>query len=311
MITLAFLLLGLALVAAQAYAASARPLPVTEALPVACLGLAWRRIGTVGTRQGERTLWVGDGADEVFTRAYKLARDQMRSVGFAWGKENTSDWARQLVPVCWETPPGNDRAVEQVLAEVERVLALDAGERAFVEAQRRRTEDLDATLNGDARLADMAFLRRSLDVDWWAWSPRKKKLAEALVKDAAEPGSVPRAGAARLARDLVAEVDYTIATVKDRVAKTPAYDWLERAQDPDVRKAVLVGVKVLCGFDEDRASIRNDHGWGKSHSHAGHALGSLSELSVIEASQALAAVHRHRKQLRPALREACFGSAEA
>lgn len=78
-----------------------------------------------------------------------------------------------------------------------------------------------------------------------------------------------------------------------------------------MRQAVLTAVQILCSFDEDRASLENGIGWGKSHSHSGHVLGSLQELSVIEASQALAAVWRHRRQVRPDLRERIFGSAEA
>ncbi len=99
--------------------------------------------------------------------------------------------------------------------------------------------------------------------------------------------------------------------MRERLARDPSHDWLARAQAPDVRRAVLTAVQILCSYDEDRATLDNGYGWGRSHSHAGHVLGALSELSAIEASQALAAVWRHRKQVRPELRERCFGSAEA
>lgn len=170
---------------------------------------------------------------------------------------------------------------------------------------------MEAALNGDARRADIAALRRSLDSLHWAWPTKKRELADTVLREPMGVGGAPKPAAAHLARQLVRQVDEAIAKVRERLAKDPSNDWVARAQDPDVRAAVLTAVQILCSYDQDRASLENGIGWGKSHSHAGHVLGSLTELSVIEASQALAAVWRHRKQVRPDLRERIFGSAEA
>ena len=162
----------------------------------------------------------------------------------------------------------------------------------------------------DSRAA-IAALRESLDKLHWAWPTKKRAIAEEVLREPCEIDDVPKPSMADLARKLTRQVDEAIAKVRERLARDPSHDWVARAQDPDVRAAVLTAVQVLCSYDEDRASLENGIGWGKSHSHAGHVLGSLNELSVIEASQALAAVWRHRKQVRPELRQAIFGSAEA
>ncbi|MCJ2047646.1 hypothetical protein MKK58_24350 [Methylobacterium sp. J-078] len=120
---------------------------------------------------------------------------------------------------------------------------------------------------------------------------------------------VPTIKAGETARRLVREVDAAIARVRERIAKDPSRDWLTLAQDPDVREAVHEATQLLSGRDGDLATVRNDSGWGKSHSHAGHVLAAEECLSVIMASQALAAVHRHRRQLPDALRMRIFGAA--
>jgi len=87
--------------------------------------------------------------------------------------------------------------------------------------------------------------------------------------------------------------------------------WTRSEKGPRIAPGALSDSGAGCSYDEDRASLESGIGWGKSHSHSGHVLGSLQELSVIEASQALAALWRHRKQVRPGLRAEILGSAEA
>jgi len=170
--------------------------------------------------------------------------------------------------------------------------------------------------NATRRVADdswtaIAALRESLDKLHWAWPTKKRAIAEEVLREPCEVGDVPKPSMADLARKLVRQVDEAIAKVRERLTRDPSHDWVARAHAPSVREAVLTAVKVLCSYDEDRASLDNGIGWRKSHSHAGHVLGSLTKLSVIEASQVLAAVWRHQKQVRPELRAAIFGSAEA
>ncbi|GJD87189.1 hypothetical protein BHAOGJBA_0689 [Methylobacterium hispanicum] len=286
--------------------AASVPAPIGAALPVAALGLTWRRHRAVLTGRGPRVLWLGEGDDVRYGRAYKLARETLRDVGFSWGTAESDNGVMQ--PVCWEDPAAPEAAMDYALAAADEALAEDDERLAAEAAQALRNADLDAALNGEARRADLAALRESLDTQLWAWGTRKRQVAEALLAEAPGAGGVPRSGAARLARDLVAEVEAGIAATRARAAEHPDQDWLTRADDPAVREAVHAAVRVLTALDEDQASVRNRSGWGQSHSRLGHVLAGLETLSVVEASHALAAVHRHRRQLPPDFRRAVFGT---
>ncbi|SFT30417.1 hypothetical protein [Methylobacterium sp. yr668] len=287
--------------------ATAHQAPHSEAaLPGAALGLAWRRHRDVVTARGPRTLWIGDGPDERYARAYKLSRDGLRDVGFSWGTAERSGGMVQ--PVCWEDTDMPGAGMDFALAAAEDALAEDDERLAAEAARQRRTDELEAALNGDGRRSDLAALRESLDTRRWAWSSRKRGVAEALLAEPPGPGGAPRSGAARLARDMTAEVEAAIAATRARAAEHPDQDWLARAEDPLVRDAVHAATRILTALDGDQATIRNSSGWGQSHSRIGHVLAGLDTLTVIEASHALAAVHRHRRQLPTELRLTIFGT---
>jgi hypothetical protein len=310
--TLALLLLGLAIIAAQVLSASLRPVPVTEALPVAGLGLAWRRKREVTTQQGRRTLWIGEGDATLFRRAYDVARQPLRDAGYSWTTDERHEDGRvHYRPCCWEPVPADDAAAQRALDAAEAAVAADDARIERAERMRREMQENAARRVADDSRAAIAALRESLDKLHWAWPKKKEAIAREVLREPCEVDDVPKPAMADLARKLTRQVDEAIAKVRERLTRDPSHDWVARAQDPSVREAVLTAVQILCSYDEDRASLDNGIGWGKSHSHAGHVLGSLQELSVIEASQALAAVWRHRKQVRPDLRERCFGSAEA
>ncbi|MFC6048709.1 hypothetical protein ACFPYM_12800, partial [Methylobacterium hispanicum] len=191
--------------------------------------------------------------------------------------------------------------------------AVAADDARIERAEWMRREMREATARGlaDETRRTMERLRVSLDKNHWAWPVKKRLLAEELLREPMEVDDVPQIHVSEMAFKLLKQVNDAIAAVRERVAADANHDWLERARDPEVRRAVHDALQILCEMDQDRESLRNGYGWGKSHSHAGHVLGGLQELSVIEASQALAAVWRHRKQVRPELRQAIFGSAEA
>jgi hypothetical protein len=312
MFTLALLLIGLALLAAQVLTASHRPVPVSEALPVAGLGLAWRRKKEVTTQQGRRTLWVGEGDAALFRRAYDLARPVLRDAGFSWTSDERHEDGRVLYrPCCWEPVPADDAAAQRALDAAEAAVAAD--DARIGRAERMRVEmrhDAARRVAADSRAA-LDALRESLDTFYWAWPKKKETIARELLREPMEVDDVPKIVIADAARKLTRQVTEAVAKVRARVATDANGDWLERARDPEVRRAVHDAAQILSEMDADRASVRNGYGWGKSHSHVGHTLAGLRELSVIEASQALAAVWRHRKQVRADLRERCFGSAEA
>ncbi len=311
MFTLLLLLLGLAALAAQVLSASHRPVSVTEALPVAGLGLAWRRKKSLTTRQGPRTLWIGDGDAALYRRAYDLARGPMRDAGYSWTEESREGGIVSLRPCCWEPVPADDAITQGALNAAAAAIAADDARIERVEDMRREARENGARLVADDSRAALAALRESLDVLYWAWPKKKEAIAREVLREPMEVDDVPKVAIADLARKLTGQVADAVAAVRARVATDANHDWLERARDPEVRRAVHAATQILCEMDQDRASVRNGFGWGKSHSHAGHVLGSLRELSVIEASQALCAVYRHRKQLRPEIWQACFASSEA
>lgn len=258
MISLLLLALTLAALAASVAATASHPLdepaPVEASLPLAALGLSWRRLREVPTGRGRRVLWAGDGDVSRYTRAYKLCRGALYDAGFSWGTAERS--GGQVQPLCWENPGLPEETVAAAIATAEAALAEDD---VRIERQRRDAE-LEASLSGDARRADMESLRASLAERHWAWPKRKRGVAEALLTEAPGPGGVPRAGAAKVARDLVAEIEAAIAAVRARVAADPVHDWLARAEDPAVRSAVLTATRILSEMDEDRASIDNGIG---------------------------------------------------
>lgn len=295
-LTLLLLLIGLAIVVAQAYATAVRPLPTAEAIPVFALGLTWRRHKDVVTRRGPRTLWFGLGDATKYELALALARTPLGDAGYSWTDGVIDGRALSRTPCCWEPVPADEAATEAAIATAEAALARQAAE---------------VEMRGTARAADMEALRVSLDTLFWAWPVKKKVIAEALLAEPLRADGYPSVEAAKVAVTLVRQVREAVRKVRDRLGETPVHDWLARAQVPGVPESVHVAVKLITGHDEDRATVENSIGWGKSHSHAGHVLASLEELSRIEASSALAAVWRHRKQVPAHLREAIFGSAEA
>ncbi|MCJ2039877.1 hypothetical protein MKK64_05265 [Methylobacterium sp. E-025] len=294
MFSLLLLAIALGAVAASAYAAANSPIPTTQALPVACMGLAWRRVGERNTRNGAKTLWRSEPADtSQFQRAYAGDRENMRTVGFSWDDR---------IPVCWESiPPASDDEVLAVVAAAEsKAAAIQEHERV----ERLQEADRDWLENGAERAQAIARLRACLDGKPWAWTKRKKEWAVAIV----EYPDRPTERAARIAGELVDEVESMIAAVIARLGSERIMDWLERAALPEVRVAVLEACRVLSSYDEDFAALRNGVGWSAAHSHVGHVVASLPELDQTQASHALRAVWAHRRQISPEFRGRVFGS---
>lgn len=307
MLTLLLFFIAVGGVVLSAYAAAHQPIHAEAALPGAALGLTWRRAREVSTRNGPRVFWLGDGDPTAFSRAYRVAREELRTVGFSWGTAQPNNG--MLQPVCWEDPTLPAVVLTTALADAEEALAAEDVRLADEAAAAKRDADRLAGFYATDSRAHIEALRTHLTKLDWAWSKGKRELAAAVLAEPMQYDDVPTIRAGETARRLVREVDAAIARVRERIAKDPSKDWLALAQDPDVREAVHEATRILSGRDDDMATVRNDSGWGKSHSHAGHVLAAEETLSVIMASQALSAVHRHRRQLPHDLRLAIFGAA--
>ncbi len=294
MFTLLFFLVSVGLVAAAAASAAHSPPPVDQALPVGVLGFVWRNAGERNTRNGKRTLWKAEGDAARFARAYSADREGMRAVGFSWDDRT---------PCCWEHIPAPvPYTVEEVIAAAEA--RADSAERAR-ERDRLAAAEVEWAATGAARAEAIEALRACLATRAWAWSKRKRELAQSLL------GDRPSDRDARLARELVGEVEYLVETVTARLGAERIEEWWERAGVPGVRAAVHLACRVLSDLDADWATARNKRGWSAAHSHAGHVLASLPELGQAEAAHALRAVYAHRRQIDLGLRLAVFGSSAA
>ncbi len=142
----------------------------------------------------------------------------------------------------------------------------------------------------------------------WAWSKKKKELAAAVL---AEPIAVRRRATIRVgetAKRLVREVDAAIARVRERISKDPSRDWLTLAQDPEVREAVHEGTQILSGATATWRPSATIRGGGSRTRRPGTSSRPRRPVGH-QASQALAAVHRHRRQLPDDLRLRIFGKA--
>lgn len=291
MLTLLLLTISLAAIAASIFASAHRPVPVVEALPLAALGLRWSRVGERHTRNGKKTIWTAVGGYAPFSRLYDADRDGMRELGFSWADGS---------PCCWEPVPApTDAAFEAAFARAD-VLAFEKERAARAKATATRAA-VAPEVEAD-RLAAVDALRASLKDKPWAWSHRKADLARGLLKGR------PSERDARLAMELVAEVEVMVEGVLARVGSERIEAWWERAADPVVRAAALSACRVLSALDEDHASIENSVRWSKTHSHSGHVLSGLDALDQTQASQALRAVYAHRRQLPRELREAVLGA---
>lgn len=293
MFTLALFIIAVGLVAAAAASAAHDPLPLDEALPVGALGLAWRRTGERQTRNGKRVLWHAEGDTSRFARAYTADREGLRAVGFSWDDRT---------PCCWEPIPAPaPDEVEEACAHAE-VLA-DSAERTR-ERDRLAAAEKEWAEGGAARAQAIDALRTCLATRAWAWNKRKRGLATSLL------GDRPSDRDARLARELVGEVELLVRTVTQRLCEERIGKWWERAGVAEVRASVHEACRTLSEMDADWATVRNARGWSAAHSHAGHVLASLPTLGQPEASHALRAVWAHRRQISPGLRLAVFGSSD-
>jgi hypothetical protein len=224
MFTLLFFLVSVGFVAAAAASADHRPLPLDVALPVGALGLAWRNTGERQTRNGKRMLWKAEGDVARYGRAYAADRDGMRAMGFSWDGS---------VPVCWEAIPAPvPYAYDEAIAAAEA--RADSADRVR-QREKLAAAEAEWAATGADRAAAIEALRACLRTRAWAWNRRKRELAQSLL------GDRPSDRDARLARQLVAEVEYLVETITARLSEERVTEWWERAGLPDVRAAAHEG----------------------------------------------------------------------
>lgn len=253
--------------------------------------------------RGERVLlWTAPPANRSYELALKHRPNQMRRAGYT----HFIVEARGMRPVWWParcTASADELAALQ--ADVDRLVAEDAA--AAREDAERRAARVAEVAAADRAAAEAALPRLAALVEQAPWQlGRALAEAAALAKDGITDSlSVGRALA------LIRNADGVRERAELALRRLAPEGWLRLAESADVRAAALEGCRYLSDRDGDRASRRNDAGWGQDDTGVGHLLSSRGELSREESAHALRLLHHHRRQLPAVLRSRLFDTAPA
>lgn len=265
-------------------------LPFTR--PPLALGLAFAPGYTHHARGEDVPLWTAPSASPAFLLALKREPSRMRAAGYMHFHIGTLG----MRPVWW---PGRCTASPAELAglqaDLDRLVAADAA--AAQDAAARRAGLIAEVAAADRAAAEAALPRLAALVAASPWQ-LGRALAEAadLVKD-----GITDSFSAGRALALIRNADGVRARAEVALRRLPPEGWLRLADSAEVRAAALEGCRLLSALDEDRASRRNDAGWGQDDTSVGHLLAEREETA-----HAARLLHHHRKQLPAILRSRLF-----
>jgi len=263
-------------------------------------GLVWEYARKV---KGERELFIARGDTPEYTEAYRRCRQELRDIGFSNAEPYWGDTFTGTRPCFWMTAAGWSPAAVEAVEALVPVRRREVEEReAAWKAEREAREAAVARANESLIEDAKAAARRSLGTRRWSWvRPVDIEEAEGLITD---PGlGIP--GARRLL-DLVKRASANVARTEQKI--TIAYEpELARAGDADVRAAAVEALAHVTAFDADRAAHRNDIGWSRATTLAGHVLTGKGDLDATAASHALRILRIHHGQVPAALRARLFG----
>ncbi|APX86010.1 hypothetical protein BV511_15665 [Methylorubrum extorquens] len=217
-------------------------------------------------------LWTASAATPAFLLALKQRPADMRRAGYL--HFHIGD--RGMRPVWWPA---------RCTASPDELAALQA--------------DLDRLVGADA---EAALPRLAAIVATAPWQlGRALAEAAALVRD-----GLPDSLSVGRALALIRNADGVRARAEIALRRLRPEGWLRLAESADVRAAALEGCRLLSALDEDRASRRNDAGWGQDDTSIGHLLAEREEISREETAHAARLLHHHRRQLPAELRSRLF-----
>lgn len=154
----------------------------------------------------------------------------------------------------------------------------------------------------DRAAAEAALPRLAAIVATAPWQlGRALHEAAALVRD-----GLPDSFSVGRALALIRNADGVRERAEVALRRLPPEGWLRLAESANVRAAALEGCRLLSSLDEERASRRNDAGWGQDDTSIGHLLAEREALSRGETAHALRLLHHHRRQLSAVLRSRLF-----
>jgi hypothetical protein len=267
-------------------------------------GLAWEYSRSVRTARGPRTLIIGSAETAEFTEAYNQCRAEMRALGYGIAEPYWGDTFKGTRPCFWLSSEGwSPAALEAVIALVPVRQAEDAALEAEIQSEREARRLYASQANERLIEKAKADARRSLGSRRWSWvRPQDIEEAERLIADLALD-----VGGARRLIDMVKRAAANVLRTEEKVA-VPYEPELALARDPAVRIAAAEALAHVTGFDADRAAYRNDIGWSRSTSLAGHVLTGKGELDEAHASHALRILRIHHGQVPPALLARVLGA---
>lgn len=264
------------------------------------LGLRWKLIGQINTRNGPRVL-SNAPETKIFRIVWNNNRELLSKLGFAY------DSYRGGIAF-WEAPDAGEDvakatqfALRQAILDARKVRHEYRVRNRRVIQERRDEQARQAAELEIRRKAVRENLTRILSQRFWAIHHRYldevKALAEKPFLDAAD---ITRA------EQIIKSTDATVEKARaslDEEQKAAEED-LRVCQDGEVRVTILKAVRHITGNDEDWAAIRNDIGWSKATTVVGHVLAMADDLSPLHAAHALRLLRHHRKQVPTEFRAA-------
>lgn len=270
---------------------------VTDRAPDA-FGITWEYSRAI---RGGRRIYIAAGETGAFVDAYRRCRQEMRDLGYSYAEPYLGDSFTGTRPCFWmDEARGWSHAALQALRALVPVRIAEAAAReaewAERDAVRRQEAEARAAREAEAEAGLIERARteaaRSLGSRRWSWvRPQDVEEAEGLI---ANPG-LDAAGARRLL-GMVRRAAANVMRTEERVAGPYAPE-LERARDPAVRAAAAEALAHVTAFDADRARVRNDIGWSRATTLAGHVLTGMGDLDEAAASHAIRILRIHHGQL--------------
>lgn len=270
--------------------------------PPLSLGLALAPGYTHHARGEDVPLWTASAATPAFLLALKQRPADMRRAGYL--HFHIGDLGMR--PIWWPARcVASPAELAALQADLDRLVVADAAA-AQDDAARRAGRSAEVAA-ADRAAAEAALPRLAALVAASSWQlGRALPEAAALVRD-----GLPDSFSAARALTLIRNADGVRERAEIALRRLPPEGWLRLAESADVRVAALEGCRLLSALDEDRASRRNDAGWGQDDTSVGHLLAEREALSREETAHALRLLHHHRRQLPGELRERLFEAAAA
>lgn len=262
-------------------------------------GLTWEYDSAV---TGGRRVFIATANSGAFADAYDRCRSEMRALGYSRAEPYPGDRFTGTGPCFWLSPAGWSPADLEATKALVPVRIRESRERdARIMAERAARAEAEVRANETFIEDAKSSARRSLGTRRWAWvRPVDIEEAESLIMDP----SLGIPGARRLL-DLLKRATANVMRTEERVA-IPYGPELVRAGDPAIRIAAAEALAHVTALDADRASRRNDVGWSRATTLAGHVLTGKGDLDEAHASHALRILRLHHVQVPPTLRDRLF-----